>query len=61
MTTFMSCSISRTVMPWSRTFWISRISAAFSAGFMPAAGSSSISNAGFVPIARAISRRRWSP
>ncbi len=61
MTTFMSCSISSTVIPWSRTCRIRSMSAAFSAGFIPAAGSSSMSRLGSVPIARAISSRRWSP
>ena len=41
MTTFMSCSMSRMVMPRSRTLRTSALSAWLSCGFMPAAGSSS--------------------
>ena len=58
MITFMSCSIRKIVIPASRTEWINFINEAFSEGFMPAAGSSSSSNVGSVPRARAISRRR---
>ena len=61
MTSFMSCSISNTVMPSSRIFSISLRSFTVSEAFMPAAGSSSASSFGSVANARAISRRRWSP
>ena len=40
---------------------MSSASSTFSAGLVPAAGSSSSSTSGFVPRARAISRRRRSP
>ena len=61
MTSRMSCSMSRTLTPVSQIFSISSESWRFSAGFVPAAGSSSSSSDGAVPSARAISRRRWSP
>ena len=61
MTRPMSCSMRTTVRPESRIWRMSSISARFSDGFMPAAGSSSSSTLGPVAMARAISRRRWSP
>ena len=62
MTRLMSCSISRMVSPnCSRIEAISPVSRAVSAGFMPAAGSSSSNRVGRVANARAISRRRCSP
>ena len=38
ITSLMSCSMRRTVYPWSRTLRISSMSLAFSAGLKPAAG-----------------------
>jgi hypothetical protein len=61
MTSPMSCSISSTVRPLSRILRISFCNPCFSAGFIPAAGSSSSSSRGSVARALAISRRRWSP
>ncbi len=62
MTTDMSCSISRIAVPWSlRIDSSSAFSSALSFGFSPAAGSSRHSSIGSVHMARAISRRRWSP
>ena len=62
MTTFMSCSMSRMVMPSSSRMRRKSIRASsLSAGFMPAAGSSSSSSRGSVARARAISSRRCAP
>jgi len=52
MTTFMSCSMRKTVMPWLRMSWMSCISSFFSCGLKPAAGSSSIRSFGWVASAR---------
>ena len=52
MTTFMSCSISSTVMPWLRIRPTSSISSRFSCGLAPAAGSSSKSSFGSPASAR---------
>ena len=62
MITFMSCSISTTVMPRSsRSLCMKSVSSADSCGFMPAVGSSSSRIFGSDASARAISTRRWSP
>ena len=62
MITFMSCSMSRIVIPRSsRSLCMKSVSAADSCGFMPAVGSSSSSTFGSEASARAISTRRWSP
>src|SRR5215469_15678485 len=58
-TTCMSCSITRIETPRSsRSRLISSVTSCVSAGFIPAAGSSSSSSRGLVASARAISRRR---
>src|SRR5207248_224020 len=58
-TTCMSCSMTRIVWPASeRSFAISSVISCVSAGFIPAAGSSSSRNRGCVAVARAISSLR---
>src|SRR5713101_5644978 len=52
MTTFMSCSIRKTVIPRARIFLTSCISSTFSWGVNPAAGSSSSRSLGSVARAR---------
>src|SRR5690606_17335053 len=61
ITSFMSCSISTTVMPRSFSLRMSSSSSAVSLVFMPAAGSSSRSSVGSAAKARAISSRRCAP
>ncbi len=60
-TSGMSCSISSTATPLAAMARIVSTSRPVSEGFMPAAGSSSITTAGAAASARAISSRRWSP
>ena len=60
ITSRMLCSTSSTVMPEARMRRMSSPSSATSAGFMPAAGSSSRRSRGPLASARAISSRRWS-
>ena len=62
MTTRMSCSMSRMVMPSSsRSRLMKRVMSAVSCGFIPAVGSSRSSRRGLLARARAISRRRCRP
>ncbi len=61
ITSPMSCSINSTLTPVPFTLRTSFASSSFSAGLVPAAGSSSSNSSGRVPRARAISRRRRSP
>jgi len=57
ITTLMSCSISRSVSPRSRTVArMSAVASLVSPGVMPAVGSSSSSSVGSVASARQISR-----
>ena len=62
MTTFMSCSMSRIVMPRSsRSLRMKSVRCADSCGFIPAVGSSSSNTFGSEDRARAISTRRCTP
>src|SRR6266576_1278305 len=61
ITTFISCSIRKTVMPRARIFLTSCISSTFSWGVNPPAGPSSRRSFGSVASARAISSRRCCP
>ena len=62
MTSFISCSMSKTeTCRSSGKRRIKDIISSVSWGFMPAAGSSSISSSGWEARARAISKRLWEP
>src|SRR5439155_23229597 len=61
MTTFMSCSMRKTVTPLSTILCTRPMSSTFSCGVKPAAGSSRRMRAGLGASARAISRRRCEP
>ncbi|KAG1271885.1 hypothetical protein G6F64_015566 [Rhizopus arrhizus] len=61
MTRSMWWSISRMVRPMPLSLTIRSVSWSVSAGFRPAAGSSSSSRSGMAATARAISSRRCKP